>query len=101
MGQAQPASEVVFAHNDVGADVGEIVECRVEEAGRLKAAITLLLVPLLVFLVAAGTLTSFDLSLAITFSVSLMTTGLSLFVIKQILAGKTYYHIVSRHCVAE
>ncbi|NEX14483.1 MAG: sigma E positive regulator RseC/MucC [Prosthecochloris sp.] len=94
MGQ-KPNSKphVVLAHNRINAKTGDMVEVEEKEHAEVKAALVLLIGPLLVFMLSLGIAGSLQLELWQSFFFSLLVLAVTYTILKYFLKDTTYYHI--------
>ena len=86
-------TERFIVKNKINAKTGDLVELSLEEYARLKSSILLLLVPMLVFLVTAGIVSSLNIEAWLIFLISLASIAITLMVLGILLKNKTYYYI--------
>ncbi|MBL6957022.1 MAG: SoxR reducing system RseC family protein [Chlorobium phaeobacteroides] len=94
MGQ-KPSSKprAVLAHNRVKAKTGDMVEFEEKEHAEIKAALVLLIGPLVLFMLSLGIAGSMQFELWQSFFFSLLVLAVTYTILRYFLKDTTYYHI--------
>ena len=85
--------ETVLAQNRIKAKPGDMVECNLREHAEVKAALMLLIGPLVLFMIALGLANALALELWQSFLLGLFVLGITYIVLRYALKNKTYYYI--------
>ena len=85
--------QFVTARNEIGAKKGDCVEVELETGAKTKAALILFLVPLVVFLLAAGIATSAGISTPLILLISFIAVSVVLVMLKFLVGNKSYYYL--------
>ncbi|UZJ40202.1 SoxR reducing system RseC family protein [Prosthecochloris sp. SCSIO W1101] len=94
MGQKPSAKpQTVLAQNKIEAKPGDMVECDQKEHAEVKAALMLLIGPLVLFMIALGIANALNLELWQSFLSGAAVLGVTYIVLRYSLKNKTYYYI--------
>lgn len=85
--------QTVLAHNSTEAKPGDMVECEQKEHAEVKAALVLLIGPLVVFMLSIGLADSLGLELWQSFFLSALVLAGTYIILRYSLKNTTYYHI--------
>ncbi len=85
--------ETVIADNSTGANVGDLVYCKLKEHAEVKSALVLLIGPLVLFMITLGVAGAAEMELWQSFLAGVGVLALTYVVLRRALKNKTYYYI--------
>jgi len=86
-------AEIILARNSEHRVIGEEVECALEENAQMKSSALLLMLPIIIFLVTSGIVSSLTIKTWYILLISFTALVITFLVLKFVLKDKTYYYI--------